>query len=193
MVPRTSCHAWITRHPHAVCLEILACLEAHATTSTLEYCTDLEDVQDTWFCQGPESCGCNWTLTTELRVVPPRDCKAMGSEAIVALRAPSQLAPHISLPNSAGGSTGYYSPTIRDGTTSWAGTAMSGCEQNSPPPQRIGRLARCQYVSTQELQSGAVVDPFQFELLCSGCRAALQDSRSITGDKENGRPTTNPV
>jgi hypothetical protein len=53
----------------------------------------------------------------------------MGSDALVALYAPSQLAPYVSLPSKAGGSTGYYSPTVNsDGTSSWVETAVAGCK-----------------------------------------------------------------
>lgn len=50
----------------------------------------------------------------------------MGSDALVALYAPSTLAPYVSLPSTAGGSTGYYSPTLSDGTSSWVETAVAG-------------------------------------------------------------------
>ncbi|QIX02172.1 hypothetical protein AMS68_007689 [Peltaster fructicola] len=46
----------------------------------------------------------------------------MGSNAIVALSAPPVLAPFLSLPKTQGGSTGFYSPIITKGTTTW-GTA----------------------------------------------------------------------
>lgn len=50
----------------------------------------------------------------------------MGSEAYVAISAPISLAPYVSLPSTYGGSTGYYSPTISDGTRSWISTAVPG-------------------------------------------------------------------
>lgn len=59
-------------------------------------------------------------------VLEPRGCKAMGSEALVALYAPEKLAPYVSLPSTAGGSTGYYSPTVSDGSSTWVETAIPG-------------------------------------------------------------------
>lgn len=51
----------------------------------------------------------------------------MGSDALVAIYAPQQLAPYVSLPSTVGGSTGYYSPTVSSGTSTWAETAVPGC------------------------------------------------------------------
>lgn len=51
----------------------------------------------------------------------------MGSDALVAIFAPKQLAPYVSLPSTAGGSTGYYSPTVSSGTSTWVETAVPGC------------------------------------------------------------------
>ena len=50
----------------------------------------------------------------------------MGSDAFVALYAPSALAPYISLPLTVGGSTGYYSPTVSAGSSTWVVTAVPG-------------------------------------------------------------------
>jgi len=52
----------------------------------------------------------------------------MGSDARVALYAPSQLAPYVSLPSSIGGSTGYISTTMVNGTSTWISTVISGCQ-----------------------------------------------------------------
>ncbi|KAK0787274.1 hypothetical protein LTR02_006467 [Friedmanniomyces endolithicus] len=48
----------------------------------------------------------------------------MGSDARVALFAPSPLAPYVSLPSIYGGSTGYYSPTTRSDASTWGSTAV---------------------------------------------------------------------
>jgi hypothetical protein len=61
-------------------------------------------------------------------VLQPRQCKDMGSDARVALYAPSQLAPYVSLPSSIGGSTGYISTTMVNGTSTWISTVISGCQ-----------------------------------------------------------------
>ncbi|KAK5681585.1 hypothetical protein LTS10_006118 [Elasticomyces elasticus] len=50
----------------------------------------------------------------------------MGSNARVAYFAPSPLAPYISLPSVYGGSTGYYSGTTINGTSTWERTAKAG-------------------------------------------------------------------
>lgn len=52
----------------------------------------------------------------------------MGSDALVALYAPKQLAPYVSLPSTVGGSTGWYSPTVSSGISTWVETAVPGCE-----------------------------------------------------------------
>ena len=52
----------------------------------------------------------------------------MGSNARVAIYAPSTLAPYVSLPSTIGGSTGYYSGTIISGTSTWVSTAIAGCK-----------------------------------------------------------------
>jgi hypothetical protein len=93
----------------------------------MEYCNDVQDLSSTWICHGPESCGCEWNSTKELLVLAPRGCKDMGSDALIALYAPLELAPYVSLPATAGGSTGYYSPTVVDGTSTWVKTAIPGC------------------------------------------------------------------
>lgn len=46
----------------------------------------------------------------------------------MAIYAPSTLAPYVSLPSKVGGSTGYYSPTVVSGTSTWVETAIAGCE-----------------------------------------------------------------
>jgi hypothetical protein len=97
--------------------------------TALEYCSDVQDLSNTWVCHAPESCGCDWNVTRDLLVLTPRGCKDMGSDALVALYAPKQLAPYVSLPPKLGGSTGYYSPTVAsDGTSSWVETAVPGCK-----------------------------------------------------------------
>jgi hypothetical protein len=84
----------------------------------LEYCDDSAH-KDTWVCYSPESCGCEWTGALGLLSGQPRGCEDMGNDARVALYAPSQLAPYVSLPTSHGGSTGYFTTTTMDGTTTW--------------------------------------------------------------------------
>ena len=58
----------------------------------------------------------------------PRQCGDMGDEARVALYAPSELAPYVSLPKTLGGSTGYYKGTTIDGDSTWISTAVNGCK-----------------------------------------------------------------
>ena len=96
--------------------------------TALEYCTDLPNVTNTWTCHAPESCGCQWNSTPDLLVLSPRGCKEMGSNARVAMSAPSKIAPFVSLPSTVGGSTGYYSFYTNNGTTTWVETAVSGCK-----------------------------------------------------------------
>ncbi|KAK5122510.1 hypothetical protein LTR85_004094 [Meristemomyces frigidus] len=50
----------------------------------------------------------------------------MGDDARVALYAPLQLAPYVSLPSSFGGQTSYYSGTTINGTSTWISTAIVG-------------------------------------------------------------------
>ena len=95
--------------------------------TALEYCEDWS-VDDIWVCHAPESCGCEWNATDDLLILAPRGCKEMGSDARVALYAPSTLAPYVSLPFTVGGSTGYYSTTNISGTVTWISTAVPGCE-----------------------------------------------------------------
>lgn len=107
--------------------------------TALEYCNDVQDFSNAWVCHAPESCGCEWNPTPDMLVLTPRGCKDMGSDALVALYAPKQLAPYVSLPSKAGGSTGYYSPTIgTDGTSSWVETAVPGCMFLMPSVYRRG-------------------------------------------------------
>ncbi|KAK4497634.1 hypothetical protein PRZ48_010287 [Zasmidium cellare] len=94
--------------------------------TALEYCNDVQDLTNTWICHGPESCGCDWTPSKNMLLLQPRGCRDMGRLALVALYAPSKLAPYISLPETRGGSTGYYSPTISAGTSTWVETAVPG-------------------------------------------------------------------
>ena len=105
--------------------------------TALEYCTGVQDVDETWICHAPESCGCQWNATYELQVLPVRGCQAMGSEARAALYAPSTLAPFVSLPQTFGGSTGYYSPITSDGTPTWVETAVKGCKKNKISKLRL--------------------------------------------------------
>jgi hypothetical protein len=55
----------------------------------------------------------------------------MGDKARIALYAPSTLAPYVSLPSTIGGSTGYYSPTVFSGISTWISTAVAGCKPGS--------------------------------------------------------------
>jgi hypothetical protein len=64
-------------------------------------------------------------------ILQPRQCKDMGSDARVALYAPSTLAPYVSLPTSVGGSTGYISTTVMNGTSTWISTVIPGCQSSS--------------------------------------------------------------
>ncbi|KAK4898923.1 hypothetical protein LTR27_003654 [Elasticomyces elasticus] len=50
----------------------------------------------------------------------------MGTEARVALYAPTALAPWVSLPSTFGGTTSYYSGTTINGTSTWVQTAIAG-------------------------------------------------------------------
>jgi hypothetical protein len=110
-------------------VHILYLLKAALSPWTaLEYCTDVQDLANTWVCHAPESCGCEWKATYDLLVLQPIQCKEMGSNARVALYAPSTLAPYVSLPSTIGGSTGYYSPLIISGTSTWMSTAVAGCK-----------------------------------------------------------------
>ncbi|KAF7194209.1 hypothetical protein HII31_04446 [Pseudocercospora fuligena] len=85
----------------------------------LDYCgTESNDFANTWTCLSPDSCGCEWNGSYALQILPKRSCRAMGSEAKVALYAPSTLLPYVSLPTTVGGSTGYYSTTT-DSAGSW--------------------------------------------------------------------------
>lgn len=94
----------------------------------LSYCSDLQDLDNHWTCLAPESCGCEWEGSYALQILPSRACGAMGSEARIALYAPSTLLPYVSLPSTVGGSTGYYSTTTDDnGEFSIIETAIAGC------------------------------------------------------------------
>ncbi|KAF2487551.1 hypothetical protein BDY17DRAFT_13404 [Neohortaea acidophila] len=75
----------------------------------LEYCPSFNGINDTWTCQSPESCGCEWRSTYSLLQVPIRDCQAMGSNARVAIYATNTLPAYLILPQTYGGSTQYFS------------------------------------------------------------------------------------
>ena len=93
----------------------------------LEYC-DEPDLSDTWTCLSPESCGCQWNSSYALQILPSRACGAMGSEARVALYAPSTLMAYVSLPTKYGGSSTFYSTTTdSNGDISVISTAIVGC------------------------------------------------------------------
>jgi len=95
----------------------------------LEYCNDIQDLTNTWTCLSPESCGCEWnsSIGYSLALLPSRGCAAMGSDARVALFAPSTLLAYVSLPPTPGGSTGYYSATTDSaGSYSIISTAIRG-------------------------------------------------------------------
>ena len=99
--------------------------------TALEYCDDIVNATDTWGCHAPEDCGCEWHVSADLLFLNPVGCEEMGSEARVALYAPSTLAPHVSLPDvslpsTPGESTGYYSATTINGTATWESTAVAG-------------------------------------------------------------------
>lgn len=96
--------------------------------TALEYCVDVSGVNNTWVCHAPESCGCQWSPSYDMLVLQPRQCKDMGSDARAALYAPQALAPYVSLPSSVGGSTGYFSATVINSTSTWGETAISGCQ-----------------------------------------------------------------
>ncbi|EGP86609.1 uncharacterized protein MYCGRDRAFT_109999 [Zymoseptoria tritici IPO323] len=115
----------------ACCLQGDTCLSGNSCynvlTGNVYIAASILDFSNAWVCHAPESCGCEWNPTPDMLVLTPRGCKDMGSDALVALYAPKQLAPYVSLPSKAGGSTGYYSPTIgTDGTSSWVETAVPG-------------------------------------------------------------------
>lgn len=95
----------------------------------LEYCSDIQDLTNTWTCLSPESCGCEWESSYELQILPSRGCAAMGSTARIALYAPSTLLPYVLLPATAGGKPMYYSPTVDDeGAFSVLSTAVPTCK-----------------------------------------------------------------
>jgi hypothetical protein len=96
--------------------------------TALEICDDVQGVNNTWVCHAPESCGCQWSYSTDMIKLTPRGCKEMGSDARVALYAPSALAPYVSLPSTRDGSTSYYSGTTVNGVSTWIQTAISGCK-----------------------------------------------------------------
>jgi len=96
----------------------------------LEYCADVTGVNDTYVCHAPESCGCDWPPSEELLVLAPRGCKEMGDDARVALYAGTALPPYVSLPNTVGGSTGYYSFVTTNGSTTWISTAVANCKRS---------------------------------------------------------------
>lgn len=120
----------------------------HSPWVALEYCTDLDGVEDTWVCHSPESCGCTWRSTYDLLLLLPRGCKEMGSLARVGAYGPSKLQPYASLPSQAGGSTGYFSPTTISGTATVVSTPIDGYTPDSigpityatPPPQQIVKI-----------------------------------------------------
>lgn len=91
-------------------------------------------VNNTWTCHSPESCRCQWNATYGLLELTAIGCKEMGNLARVGLYAPSMLVPYVSLPSSIGGSTGYYSATTINGTSSWVSTAISGYTPTSIGP-----------------------------------------------------------
>ncbi|KAF2423743.1 hypothetical protein EJ08DRAFT_440803 [Tothia fuscella] len=96
----------------------------------LEYCEN-----DTWLCHNPESClVCQWNTSQELFSLTPLSCASMGSKALVALYAPSKLAPYVSLPSTYRGQTGYFSPFIQDGTTTWDDRVKVGYKPNIVNP-----------------------------------------------------------
>lgn len=101
---------------------------AKSPWSALEYCAGVNNVEDTWICHAPESCGCQWNATYDLLTLSPRGCADMGDDARVALYAPSALAPYVSLPSTYGGPTLYYSGTTVDGTSTWISTALESCK-----------------------------------------------------------------
>lgn len=127
--------AWNTSQPspshrYRERLALLTQIIASSPWVALDYYEDLPGVIDIWVCLSPENCNCDWQPTFGLveRPLPARGCKEMGLQARAALYAPSALAPYASLPASRNGSTGYYSPTMIYGTSSWLSTAVSGCQ-----------------------------------------------------------------
>lgn len=81
-----------------------------------------------WTCLAPESCGCEWESSYALQILPSWACGAMGSEARVALYAPSTLLAYVSLPSTVGESTGYYSTTTdSNGDFSVISIVIAGC------------------------------------------------------------------
>lgn len=123
--------------------------------TALEYCLDLQDTANTWVCHAPESCGCEWNSTYDLLVLQPIGCQEMGSNARVAIYAPSTLAPYVSLPSTIGGSTGYYSTTIISGTSTWVSTAIAGYTPSSFTQLTTYRAAPTSAVLINEDQTPA--------------------------------------
>ena len=100
---------------------------AKSPWTALEYCRGWSNISNTWVCQSPEVCDCDWNPTTDLLALPYQACGVMGSLARVAVYAPETMAPYASLPSSFSGATGYFSPTVVSGAVSW-GTALTDCK-----------------------------------------------------------------
>lgn len=113
-------------------LYILTLLMAHTRTEKspwtgLEICSDVVGVSETWICLSPEGYKHQWNASWELQNLTRTLCNDMGDNARVALYAPDPLAPYVSLPSSANGSTGYFKPTTTSGSITWDSIPLSGC------------------------------------------------------------------
>lgn len=158
---------------------------ASSPWTALEYCTDIQDIADTWVCHAPESCGCEWNSTYDLLVLQPIGCKEMGSNARVALYAPSTLAPYVSLPSTIGGSTGYYSPTVISGTSTWVSTAVAGYTPSSFTQLTTYRAAP---TSTVLIDEGQTPGPSTYAPARSYTPTAAASGTALSSQNHN--PTT---
>jgi len=156
--------------------------------TALEYCADLPDIADTWVCHAPESCGCEWNATYDLLVLQPIGCQAMGSNARVALYAPSTLAPYVSLPSTVGGSTGYYSPTIVSGTSTWLSTAVAGYTPSSFTQLATYRPAPS---STVLIDAGQTPGPSTYSAAMS-YTSTVSTANATTQPNHSVTPTATP-
>lgn len=84
----------------------------------------------------------------------------MGVNARVALFAPTQLAPYVSLPSTFGGSTAYFSTKKINGTMTWEETAIPGCMYSGAASSRsVSGLTNEQILRRQYRHSQLIETP----------------------------------
>ncbi|KAF1352552.1 hypothetical protein BDV97DRAFT_293131 [Delphinella strobiligena] len=177
--------------PSSCCLLGDTCLSGNTcynylTGDLYQYgCTDIT-YTDSVCPHAPESCGCVCDSSYDLLILESRGCKAMGEDARVALYAPSVLVPYVSLPSTIGGSTGYYSITIFNGTSTWISTAVSDT------PATIAPFTTYKDLPTTIIQ----IDPGQTpsaatNAAASSISASASSTASSTGPKSTAAPITN--